>query len=425
MSLLTGRHPYRNEVWINEHPLASDVPTFAHALAAEGYETVLGGRMHFMGPDQRHGFMQRLTGDICRCYGGGPQTDYGPHKGSASNLKNALDPSNIGPGYNPVIEYDEMVTNDAVEFLQQYSNDKPLCMVVGWYGPHHPFICSQEDYEWVESRMPEDYEPLPTNDTVTSKEKPEGITPQQVRRARVNYAGMICALDRYIGRIVDAASNLTGDTIVIYSSDHGEMAGDQGFWGKCTFYAGSVNVPMVFANLKKSENNETPNIALGEVIDSPASLLDIAPTLVDIVQGERMPVVDGDSLLPVLINPSKAESWKNRPIFSELEKLYDPPIRMVRRGNYKYVYFHNEQNDLLFNLESDPGELHNLANDPDHSALRNELRALARKSWDPDDVYKKQLARMADLKYMVPRANNFGLGKLDLWDQPTPLWEKK
>ncbi len=419
MSMLTGRHPYRNDVFVNEHPLASDVPTFAHALAAEGYETVLGGRMHFVWHDQMHGFKQRLTGDITGCYWQAPNTDYGTHAGSASNLNKALDPQNLGPGHSPVIDYDERVTQDAVDFIASYGDDRPLCMVVGWYSPHHPFICSQEDYDWVEAHMPEDCEPLPPNEAVSNKSKLHGISPEQVRRARINYAGQINALDRYVGRVLDAAAALPGDTIVIYSSDHGEMAGDQGYWGKCCFHPGSINVPMIWANLNAASAPDTPRIAAGKVVQSLVSLLDIAPTLVEISGAQPLPINDGGSLLGLLTAPDIEQP--DRSIFAELEMWKNPPCRMIVKGRHKYVYFHESEVEYLFDMVDDADEMKNLSHKRE---VCDELRKLILKDWDPDAIHARQLSRMDDMLYLTNWAQQGGAGKLGLWEQGSVRGER-
>ncbi len=430
MSMLTGRHPFRNEVWINEHPLASDVPTFAHALAVADYDTVLAGRMHFMHADQRHGFQQRLTGDICRCYWGGPDMDLGRHAGSASGIAKALAPENLGPGHTTVLDYDEAVTWDAVDFLHERASqgnavDKPLCMVVGWYAPHHPFIAPEQDLRWVADRLPEDFDPIQSElDSVhpwlsqkLEKALHGQLSAEQIRLARINYAAMINVLDRNAGRILDAAEQLPGDTIVVYSSDHGESAGDHGFWGKCSFWESSVNVPMIWANLNEPTHAETPRIAAGATVAAPVSLLDMAPTLVELGGAAPLPLNDGASLLPVLRDPCGDQAVKMgaRDIFVELELWKDPPIRMIRRGRYKLSYFHQSDDPILFDVEIDPLEQRNLAVDPQYKALCDELVAALLADWNPEEIHQRQLQRMDDMLYLAEWGHKVGMGRLDTW----------
>ena len=109
MSLMTGRHPYQNEVWTNAGMLGSEIPTFAHALGAAGYEVALGGRMHFVGPDQRHGFERRLIGDVLAAFPGGPGPDLGPVPLSTTGQcrESVLI---AGPGRTGYQAYDDAVT---------------------------------------------------------------------------------------------------------------------------------------------------------------------------------------------------------------------------------------------------------------------------------------------------------------------------
>ena len=134
MSFLTGRHPFRNDITINEHSLSSDTPTIAHALGLAGYESVLAGRMHFNGADQRHGYEKRLVGDVCRCYAGGPITPVqGELDGTMGNLKQATEKA--GPGDNFIYDYDQDVTSAAERFMRERDDERPLFMTVGWYLP--------------------------------------------------------------------------------------------------------------------------------------------------------------------------------------------------------------------------------------------------------------------------------------------------
>ncbi|MCC2685428.1 MAG: arylsulfatase, partial [Paenibacillaceae bacterium] len=259
MSMLAGRHPYRTQVWSNEHQLASEIPTFAHALGIAGYETVLCGRMHFKGPDQRHGYETRLVGDITPTYNGGPTTPYGPLKGSAAQGMKSLECA--GPGDSPVLRYDEAVTAACETFLAERSRSqaeasqtpqaatnqqRPLFLTVGWYGPHPTFICPPDLYEQAESALggeegiPKDDEPLhPWVKDWFRRLNIDSATKEQIAIVRASYAGLINRLDQLIGRVLEAAKSLAGETYIVYLSDHGEMAGDHGMFWKQSFYEGS------------------------------------------------------------------------------------------------------------------------------------------------------------------------------------------
>lgn len=425
MSLLTGRFSHRLGVYINEHTLDANTPTLAHMAARAGYETTLCGRMHFMGPDQRHGYQSRLVGDICTCYAGGPRTDYGQIKGAASASRHAL--AHAQPGVSPVLQYDQAVISACERYLDDRDDDRPLLLTVGTYGPHHPYTAPPEFYQRARAAMEGADEPTGHSEAPLhpwhvekrqfEKSGPEGFDPERIREARANYAGMISYLDTMVGRVLDAAQrNLSGPTLVIYLSDHGDSVGDHGLVGKCNFYRSSTDVPLIFAPLLDGDD---VGLGLpGRIFEHPVSLVDLMPTITEIVDGPPSPLVDGESLAPILAGREDQRDWARRPVFSELELLRQPPVRMVRRGDWKLVYYHGHRPVHLFNLAEDPDEQTNLAQEPAHAPLRDELLALVLRDWDPDAIAADVRRSMDDLQWIAQWGREVGLGKLELWDQP-------
>lgn len=425
MSMLTGRHQYRNGVYINEHCLSSDVPTIAHSLGLGGYETLLCGRMHFMGPDQRHGFENRIVGDICRCYPGAPMTEYKGIEGAASSIKKAIE--HAGPRDTPVLQYDRAVTDGFEQFIEKRDDERPLFATVGYYGPHRPWSAPPEFYEkaahamegkdriipfegeyhpWFKDRLEQNGEPLTPLD--------------RVEEIRANYAGMISYLDTLIGKVLKAAEQLPGETLVVYSSDHGDMVGDRGLYGKCSFYETSLNVPLIFAPLKGSVEGLAAEP--GTVVEYNTSLIDLAPTLTEFTGSPDLPIQDGDSLEPFLRGEKPDnEFWKNREIFSELELLRKPPIRMILKDKLKLNYYHTFDEVELYDIKADPDENVNLADNPDYAIKKKELITELMKGWDPDWMMKDIERKMDDLDFMAHWGRTVGvkhLGKSELWDQP-------
>lgn len=424
MSFLTGLHPYRNAVYVNEHTLRSDTPTFVHGLGMAGYETVLAGRMHFMGPDQRHGFEKRLVGDICRCYGGGPRTDWGPLAGAESSAAKHRDV--CGPAPNPVLDYDTAVTDAAVEFMRTRAasgEKRPLFINVGWYDPHPPFACSEQYYNDALADMadldrviPVSSEPRhPFVQRFLERQKFEDNAPEKTHRMRANYAGMIRYLDDLVGRVIESARSLPGETLFIYTSDHGELAGDHGMFGKGNFYEQSIKVPLIFAPL--TDEVSALDVPRGQTVDVPTTLIDLAPTLIAATGAPELPVMDGRDLAPLLAGED-AGSWAERPVFaeSELVILGYPVCRMVRRGPFKFIYYHGMPPEL-FNIDEDPAEQRNLAREDEYADLCAELEALVLEDWDPEEVLRDHDRRMAELQYMTNWGRQVGMGPVDLWDQ--------
>ncbi len=144
MSMLTGRYPYENEVWTNHHILDSGRPTIAHAMGAAGYRPVLIGRMHALGTDQLHGYVERPIGDHSSNY---------PGNGDApSNLIQSVQKS--GAGQSSYEVHDEDVTAAAIDFINREAikkrsgqTDTPFCLHVGYMLPHSPYIARKSDYD--------------------------------------------------------------------------------------------------------------------------------------------------------------------------------------------------------------------------------------------------------------------------------------
>jgi choline-sulfatase len=433
MSMLTGLYPHQNDVFTNSDTLRSDLPTFAHAMGLAGYETVLCGRMHFVGPDQRHGFQKRLVGDITHCYLGGPRTDYGALAGaSGQGLKSIV---TAGPGHSPVLDYDEQVVAECERFLSARANvglgpDEcaPLFLTVGFYGPHHPYVCPQAVYdrarqamEAADSPQPPDETPLhPWYEQWFARLKARQITAEQLTAARTAYAGLITLTDSYIGRILEAAKRLPGDTWVVYISDHGDMAGDRGMFWKRNMLEGAIRVPMIWYPLKREGDGGNARLAEDIEIDAPVSLLDLAPTLAGIAQAPPLPHQEGSDLTPLIfgVETPDADKWRKRPVFAELANPQDGVLRAVVRDGMKLIYFAGYDRHLLFDLKRDPRETTNLWDDPAYADIRRQLTDLVRSGdWDARQIGERLRAREANQQYLTQWGKQVGMGPSDLWNQ--------
>ena len=383
MAFLTSRHSSDIRVWTNRCRLQSDIPTFVHHLVNAGYETVLCGRMHFNGPDQRHGFEQRIIGDISPQLGHIPSYTAGQ---TAAGVKVA------GPGRTAYTRYDEDVTQvgcDFLESLDKNPGDRPFFMTVGYVLPHCPFIAPKRLFdEYLDQidvpQLPQGYHDLlhPFMRSWRENRQVDEITDEQVRTARAAYYGLVTFMDELIGRLLSTlADTRFGDnTLVIYTSDHGEMAGEHRMWWKSSFYQDSVGVPLIFSL--------PGQFAEGRTISDVTSLLDIGPTLVDLAEGEPMFGVRGRSLKGFLVNDGKISDWSNT-AFAELGGLRgDAPARMIRRGGWKLNHYHGYDRPQLFDLEADPGEWNDLADDSAHSTIRDELLAEVRTDWSGETVLR-------------------------------------
>ena len=155
MSLMTGLHPFRQQCWTNDDMLPSDVPTWAHRLGAAGYRTALIGRMHFIGPDQLHGFAEREIGDHSSNWPGSEGFDHGVLKGTAGPTVTSVEMS--GAGCNAYDLKDRDTAAAAVSWLRrrgQRAAREPFLLTVGFMLPHPPYVCDPEDYRAVAAAVP-------------------------------------------------------------------------------------------------------------------------------------------------------------------------------------------------------------------------------------------------------------------------------
>lgn len=394
MAMLAGRWPNEIDCRTNHDTLPSDVPTFAHALGLAGYRPVLVGRMHALGPDQTHGFAERRVGDIGATWAGLPQPDLGelnPARG-ASGKSFAVS----GAGRTSYIRYDEDVTTGACDFLSEVSerrgagDDDPFCLMVGWFLPHHPHIALPEDYEAVRSRVPPPrVAPTePEHPFIRSWREQTGVTAMPtdvILRARTAYYANVRFTDRMIGRILERldALGLAEDTLVIYASDHGEQIGERGLWAKSTMYDDSAKVPLIMS--------WPGRLPAGERRAQIVNLLDLGATLIEAADGPDLPNGRGRSLLGIAADP--ASPWEDETFaeyYAGLISVDTRPTqhRMIRQGRWKLTYYHGLP-PQLFDMEADPDEMRDLADSPDHGAIRDALIARVLDGWDPEAIARR------------------------------------
>lgn len=384
-SMLAGLLPTHTGVYNNFQQLRSDHATFATTLAIAGYDTVLCGRMHFTGYDQRHGFEKRLVGDLNPTFPRKErqQTLYGFLAGTPDQSRVCIDKS--GAGSSAMLCFDRAVTDAACDYLRTRDDDRQLFMLVGYGNPHCPFVAPEELFHKYD-RLLQDKEPEPVeafedlHPAIRQFIKLRGIeeiTPKELHRVKAAYYANVEYLDSLIGEMISCARETLGeDVIIIYLSDHGECLGSHGLFWKSNFYEESVHVPLIVS---------APKYFSGGRRESPVvSLLDIAPTLCDLGQAPHLPKEDGNSLLPLLTGDTWTREDLAISILADIKG--DLPSAMIRQGRYKLFKYCNTDLPLLFDLENDPKELHNLAVDPAYQQLAAELLDRLHEYWNEDEA---------------------------------------
>ncbi|MHB1421512.1 MAG: sulfatase-like hydrolase/transferase [Bacillota bacterium] len=412
MSMLTCRLPSKSGIFTNEGAMAEDQATFVHCIAAEGYETVLCGRMHFLGDDQRHGFTMRLVGDITPLYwgrGGKSRKDLGPFVETLTSNR-CLDV--IGGGTSPVLEYDRAVVTAAIEYLKQ-DHDKPQFVVVGTYGPHFPYVAPPDLYKYYRARvdLPESVHQEYKHPILRVREKRVGE--DIVLNARAAYYGMIENMDRQIGEIREAWNKYVerkgGEGLFVYLSDHGDQAGEHNLYGKETFYEGSARIPVIFDGVNIKRNNR---------ISSPASIMDIGPTLCDLVGAPVPSFADGKSLVGQIL---EGEHDGERHVISEfLDEVASNtfvPGRMIRKGRWKLIsYASFEEFDMLFDIEKDAFELNNVFHE-NHKIAR-ELNALLSLNWNVENIVEMHKFKLENYKILKRWGKTVDIKEQERWIIP-------
>ena len=409
MAMLTGRHPYQNEVWTNSHILDSGIPTLAHAMGAAGYRPVLIGRMHAVGPDQLHGYAERLVGDHSPNHIGGSSVARGVLDGTAGPDRISLQRS--GPGQMAYQVHDEYVTAATVDALNQLGVQKrangqvdPFSITVGFMLPHPPYVARRVDYERYRDRMTLPQKPAPF-DTVQhpflrawrTHTGIEAVTEAEILRARAAYYGLVHRVDRLVGEILQAlhANDLAENTLIVYTSDHGDMQGEHGLWWKHVFYEESVKVPLIMT---------WPGvIPPGQQSKRVVSALDVNATLLDALSAPALPNAAGRSLLGLVSAVRPTPNWDDVAFSEYCADEYVPPSidggktyqRMIRQDDWKLVYYHGLP-PQLFNLADDPGETVDRGQDPAYQAIRQTLLARLLDEWDPMAIAYKMATKRAD-----------------------------
>jgi len=382
-ALMTGMLPSRTGCYDNAAGFSSEIPTFAHHLRSEGYRTVLAGKMHFCGPDQLHGFEERLTTDIYPA-----DYDWTPDWDAVERPHWYHDMSSVTDAGTCVrtnqLDFDDEVAYTAERGLFEHirsADERPLCFVVSFTHPHDPYAITQEYWD----RYRHEDIPMPTYGYDASVAHPHeerlrqvcamndvAITDDKVRDARHAYLGAVSFVDDHLARLLEIlrVSGRLENTVVILTSDHGDMQGERGLWYKMSFFEGSARVPLVVS---------APGRFAPARVSSPVSTMDLLPTLVGIAGGSgSFDDLDAHSLLPLLTG----EHDEREEVVAEyLAEGAIAPIVMLRRGRWKLVHSPVDP-DQLFDVADDPLERRNLAEDPAASVVLAELRAEVAARWD-------------------------------------------
>ncbi|MAE23913.1 MAG: choline-sulfatase [Pseudomonas sp.] len=414
-TLVSGRLPSKIGAYDNAADFPADVPTYAHYLRRLGYRTALSGKMHFCGPDQLHGYEERLTSDIYPAdYGWAVNWDEPDVRASwYHNMSSVLQ---AGPCVRSnQLDFDEEVVFKARQYLYDHvrmTPEQPFCLTVSMTHPHDPYTIPREywdRYEGVDIPLPQQHLEQAEQDPHSQRilkvidlwDKP--LPEDKIRDARRAYFGACSYIDDNIGKLLKTLEEcgLADDTIVVFSGDHGDMLGERGLWYKMHWFEMSARVPLLV---------HAPKRFAAHRVSQSVSTLDLLPTLVELAGGQvdQGLELEGHSLLPHL----QGKGGHDEVLGEYMAEGTVSPLMMIRRGPWKFVY--SEQDPLLlFNLDSDPQELHNLAECGEHKGILAGFLAEARERWDIPAIHAATLASQRRRRLV---AEALSQGKLTSWD---------
>ncbi|MAC76633.1 MAG: choline-sulfatase [Rhodobacteraceae bacterium] len=385
-AFMSGQLPRRTGVYDNAAEFRSDIPTYAHHLRRAGYYTCLSGKMHFVGPDQLHGFEDRVTTDIYPADFGwtpdyrkpGERIDWWYHNMGSVTGAGVAEITNQ-------LEYDDEVAYNACAKLYDLARGKdarPWSLTVSFTPPHDPYVARKKYWDLYEecehlapdvpdlgydAQDPHSKRLFDANDW-----RNFNITEEDIRRSRRAYFANISYVDDKIGEILQVLEDTRQEAVILFLSDHGDMLGERGLWFKMSFYEGSARVPLMMC---------APGLA-PQRIDTPVSSIDVTPTLgalAGVDMSDIAPWTDGENLVPL----AKGTPREAPVAIEYAAEGSQAPLVCLRMGRWKYTRCTLDP-DQLFDLQADPHELTNLASDPAHAQPLAQLRAMADARWDLD-----------------------------------------
>lgn len=342
-SIFTSRYPTTLKMWWNETDLNSSERTIGNVLKDSGYNTGYFGKIHFTGKGSHRDVAKHFGFDNVFLYEdwinlmnaktiGIPRSD----NRVLSEFYDIMGKEPwVGKFSGRELHHDEIIVDKAVRFIKDNSSsDRPYFCVVGFHGPHPPYASPPPFCEMY------DLESFSVPDTMRHTYNGHMMTPDDWRFLKSQYFGCVTWIDDNIGKLLEHVDN---NTIIVFTSDHGDILGDHGYFSKGVFaYDGNIRVPLLM------HFPDGPQVVYDHIVQS----IDIVPTLLNAVGISKQPGMQGHSLLKHFGDNSR----KNHFAFSCIG--YGQRLRMVRTDEYKYWWLND---DVLFDLRNDPSEKNDLS----------------------------------------------------------------
>ena len=398
-SFATGKYQYQVGYWDNADAYDGAVPSWHHFLREGGHRVVSIGKLHFRGlPGDDHGFSEEIVpmhvvdglGDVK----GLVRSDIPRRKGYEKLAALA------GPGESPYTRYDRDIAGRAQAWLREEAprhRERPWALFVSFVCPHFPLVAPQRFFDlYPPERIPLPKQYLPAErphhpylreyHACVGYDDGFGGDLAKVRRAIAGYLGLVSFMDDNVGAVLRALDEcgLTAVTRIVYTSDHGDNAGARGLWGKSTMFEESAGVPLILAG---------PDIGGGASCATPVSHVDLFPFFLA-ATGTPMPSGDYKGVSPLEL---AGGARPDRAVLSEYHAIGSSGgVTMLRKGRWKYVHY-VKYRPQLFDLESDPEELVDVADRAENTPTLGALRAELQHFCDPEEVDARAKRRQAEL----------------------------
>ena len=401
LAFTAGKYASRIGAWNNDCRLpASDYPSLPRIMNAAGYESFLCGKMHY-DTERRYGFTEiGHIGNQGQMSGHGSRREADDLKASG-NLSERFE--EFHPGNGPGMKHDLRVVAGATEFLaHRQPPDKPFFLVCGFITPHFPLIVPQSYWDSYKGKVPM---PLLPPGHLQSQAlnyqhlragfQMQNVPPETVRKGRELYYGLTQWMDEQVGTILDAlkSSGMAENTIVIYTTDHGENLGEHGLWWKNSMYENAARIPLIVSWPSRWKG--------GQRRVGACSMVDLVRTIADLGGADVPGDWNGASMCRWM--DSAATPWKDTAVSEYYAHNIASGFVMLRTGRYKYIYHtaadekHTAQREL-YDLEADPGEFTNLAGQKqyDETIQRLHAKLLQELGEDPEKTEKRCRADLAN-----------------------------
>ena len=380
-ALACGTYVHQNRFWDSATAYNGTPKSWMHYLRDAGYETTSIGKLHFHSGRLDNGFSREIlpmhiVGE--RGWPIGLLREEPPKFDAAEELARE-----VGGGASSYTDYDRAITESAIDWLSEKTHDDaPFAGFISFVSPHYPLIAPDEYLAQYDPQdMPEAIASIHDHPALNTLRQfydyEDYFTPERAREARAAYYALVSFMDHCVGQVITALeqSGHREDTLIIYTSDHGELLGDHGFWTKMAMYEGSVAVPMIVNG---------PGIPQGVYRQDGVHLLDIPATAMEVAGLEKPADWPGVNLITSAENAPDHD----RSLFSEYhDGGADTGFFMVAWDHWKYIAYAGLA-PQLFNLAEDPQENNDLAasSDPRHQAALQEGAKRLTAICDPDAI---------------------------------------